>query len=220
MAILPTPGSGAQPVELYPFDEAYVRRLREADPSTELHFVTYFSQLLGIKLRARHLAAEVVDELRQETFVRVLRALRSKDGIRQPERLGAFVNSVCNNVLQEHYRSSSRVQPIEDAHLESPANVLNLDGLLISEENCGTVRKILAEMPGRDRDLLRAIFFEEKSKDEICRKLGVDRDYLRVLFHRAKERFRQGLEQGQPKSKQGVAGRNETNSGSPALPIG
>jgi RNA polymerase sigma-70 factor (ECF subfamily) len=37
---------------------------------------------------------------------------------------------------------------------------------------------------------LRAVFLEERDKDEVCTELGVDRDYLRVLLHRAKASFR------------------------------
>jgi RNA polymerase sigma-70 factor (ECF subfamily) len=49
-----------------------------------------------------------IEDVCQDTFVRVWVALRSEQGIRQPERLGAFVNSVCNNVLLEHYRRASK----------------------------------------------------------------------------------------------------------------
>src|SRR5579859_2954220 len=80
-----SPASG-EVVELYAFDEAYLARLREGDPSTEAHFVDYFSQLLQLKLRARYLGSEVVDDLRQETFARVIRTLRSESGIHQPDR--------------------------------------------------------------------------------------------------------------------------------------
>ena len=45
-------------------------------------------------------------------------------------------------------------------------------------------------MPERDQALLRAIFFEEQPKDEVCRRFGITRDYLRVVIHRAKEKFR------------------------------
>src|SRR3989440_12273897 len=92
-------------VEFFTFSQAYVERLREGDPSTEQHFVAYFEQLLHIKLRSRMLTSDKVEDLRQETFIRVIAVLR-KDGVRQPERFGAFVNSICNNVLLEHYRSS------------------------------------------------------------------------------------------------------------------
>jgi RNA polymerase sigma-70 factor (ECF subfamily) len=48
----------------------------------------------------------------------------------------------------------------------------------------------LEQLPVKDRQLLRAIFLEEKEKDQVCREFGVDRDYLRVLLHRAKNNFR------------------------------
>jgi RNA polymerase sigma-70 factor, ECF subfamily len=176
-------------LELFAFDKEYVERLREGDPPTEQHFVSYFNQLLRIKLRARMLASEVVDDLRQETLIRVIAAVRTS-GVRQPERFGAFVNSICNNVLLEFYRSSSRSKPLESAHLEIPDKVLDLEGMLASKECRERVRQTLEELPGRDRDLLRALFLEEKDKDEVCREFGVDRDYLRVLLHRAKDRFK------------------------------
>jgi len=177
-------------LELFAFDEAYVGRLREGDPSTETHFVAYFSQLIQIKLRARFLPPEIVDDLKQETFIRVIRSLRSEGGIRQADRLGPFVNSVCNNVLLEHYRSGSKNVPLESDHLEIPDKLPNLETLAISEETQKAVRKALSQLPERDRSILRAIFLDELGKDEVCKKFGVGRDYLRVLVFRAKEKFR------------------------------
>lgn len=182
-------------MEFFTFDKEYVERLREGDALTEEHFVAYFERLLRIKLRSRMLTSDKVEDLRQETFIRVIAVIR-KDGVRQPERFGAFVNSICNNVLLEHYRSSSRNQPLEDAHMDMPDKVLDLNGMLVTKESGERVRRILEGMPKRDRDLLRAIFLEEKEKDTVCRELGVDREYLRVLIHRAKDKFRALYEKG------------------------
>ena len=94
-------------MEFFSFDEAYLQRLRGGDFPTEQHFVTYFSHLLLIKLRSRLRSSQSVDDIRQETFVRVLKAVRT-GGVTSAEGLGSFVNSICNNVLQEYYRSSAR----------------------------------------------------------------------------------------------------------------
>ena len=185
-------------LELFPFDKLYVDRLRDGDSSTEQHFASYFGQILGIMLRARYLSPERIDDVRQETLVRVIATLRQEGGIRQPERFGAFVNSVCKNVLREQSRDWQRTQPIQQNQLEPPDKVVDLERVLISHETKDKVREILAEMKQRDRDLLRAIFLEEKGKDEICKDFGVDREYLRVLLHRAKERFRLSFQQGLP----------------------
>jgi RNA polymerase sigma-70 factor (ECF subfamily) len=68
--------------------------------------------------------------------------------------------------------------------------MVDLERALISQEIKEKVREILADMKERDRELLRALFLEEREKDEICREFGVGREYLRVLLHRAKECFR------------------------------
>jgi RNA polymerase sigma-70 factor (ECF subfamily) len=191
-------------VELFAFDQAYLDRLRSGDASTEQHFVSYFEQLLKIKLRARLLPATTVDELRQETFIRVIAALRKEGGVREADRLGAFVNSTCNNVLLEFYRSSGRSQPLEDHHVENTGKVLDLEGLLITKETSEHVHRVLDELPERDRRVLRAMFLEEKDKDEVCHELGVDRDYLRVLFYRAKDKFKEFYEKDRTAKGPGV----------------
>src|SRR5713226_5695502 len=120
VATLYSPPESEACVEFFNFDGAYVERLRTGDPSTEQHFVAYFDQLLRIKLRSRWLASDVVDDLSQETLARVMAKLREDGGVRQPERFGAFVNSICNFVLHEHYRSCGRNQPLEEAHMDIP----------------------------------------------------------------------------------------------------
>jgi RNA polymerase sigma-70 factor (ECF subfamily) len=177
-------------VELFSFDESYLQRLRDRDQVTERHFIAYFTKLLLIKLRSRLRSSQAVEDIRQETFVRVFKAVRSEGSIRQPERLGAFVNSICNNVLQEHFRSSTRMAPLDEDSPDPPDPALDMDEMLVSRQTNEQVRRILAQLPEKDRQLLRALFMEEQDKDDVCRQFGVNRTYLRVLLHRAKQTFR------------------------------
>ena len=183
-------------MELHAFTADYLTALRSGDQATEQHFVAYFSQLLVIKLRARRCTPPEIDEIRQETFVRVLAALRGQNTLRDATRFGAYVNSVCNNVFLEWLRAGRRTQQTvdldgADGADRAPAEVIDLDSLLVTDQARRRVREVLAGMAGRDKQLLRAIFFDETPKDEICRRFGVDRDYLRVLLHRAKQHFRE-----------------------------
>jgi RNA polymerase sigma-70 factor, ECF subfamily len=173
------------------FDQAYVERLRAGDFRTQEHFVIYFSELIQLKLRSRLRTPQAIEDVRQETFARVLTALRSPGGIRQPERLGAFVNSICNNVLLEHYRATSRDSSLEDEpDPDLPDPVTDVLGAVAIRQMQEKVREILEDMPEKDRRLIRAVFLEERDKDEVCEEIGVDRDYLRVLLHRAKQSFK------------------------------
>ena len=177
-------------MNLFKFDKEYVDRLRDGEPETEAHFVSYFGQILGIMLRARRLPPERVDDVRQESLTRVIAILRRDGGVREPDRFGAFVSSICKNVLRESVRDWAKSQSLQENQLDVPDKVVDLERSLISKETKKKVREILSEMHPRDRDLLRAIFLEEKDKDEICTQFGADREYLRVLLYRAKERFR------------------------------
>lgn len=179
-------------MEFYAFDSAYLERLRSGDFRTVDHFVSYFSQLIQLKLRSRVRSPEGIEDIRQETFARFFATLRSPDGLRQAEKMGAYVNSVCNNVLLEYYRASARHAPLaddEDAP-EIPDAKVDILGDVMTRQTADAVRNILEDLSERDRRLLKEVFLEERDKDEVCRDFGIDRNYLRVLLHRAKQTFK------------------------------
>jgi RNA polymerase sigma-70 factor, ECF subfamily len=187
---LPFQGLRGRSLQFQSFDQSYLDRLRAGDYRAQEHFGAYFSALIQIKLRSRLKSPEAIEDIRQETFTRFFVALR--DGrILQPERLGSFVNSICNNVLLEHHRAGSRLDPLDDEKQQDfPAKGTDLLSILAAKETEKKVREILEQLSERDRRLLREVFLEERDKDEVCRDFGVDRDYLRVLLHRAKQSFK------------------------------
>jgi RNA polymerase sigma-70 factor, ECF subfamily len=185
---LPLPGLSRLP--RYEFDGTYVERLVSEDPEIERHFTRYFGDLLSLKLRSKLRSPALVEDAKQETFVRVLTTLKKKHGLATPESLGAFVNSVANNVVFELYRSGSRVTPLADDHDEPDSREEGAETTLMAAEERSRVRDALSNLPQKEKDLLRWVFFEGRDKDEICRELNIDRNYLRVLLHRAKNRFR------------------------------
>lgn len=175
-------------VDFYSFDEEYLSRLGAHDPATEAHFVAYFSERLKITLRARGVDAQTIEDVRQETFCRVWTALLA-GGVNNPRGFGAYVHSVCRNVLSESRRDGHRNQHDPLDTTDVPDDQLSLEDLMQRKENQRLVRAILSEMSQRDRRLLQARFFEDRDHDEVCEDFGVDRNYLRVLLHRATNKF-------------------------------
>jgi RNA polymerase sigma-70 factor (ECF subfamily) len=186
------PRGTAEPfLQFHSFDEGYVESLCAGDRETQEHFVGYFSALLRIKLRSRLNSPHAIEDVCQETFARVYGVLRRDGGLRQPERLGAFVNTTCNHVLYEQYRASSRSESLDiEGRPELPAIGPSALDQATSRQLGAKVREILLDLPARDRSLLKAIFFDERDRDEVCREFRVDREYLRVLLHRAKQEFK------------------------------
>jgi RNA polymerase sigma-70 factor (ECF subfamily) len=179
-------------MQFHAFDRHYLEQLASGDFRTQEHFVSYFSELIRLKLSKRLHSHSEVEDARQETFARVFSALRKPDGIREPERLGAYVNSVCNNVLLEYYRSSSQEVTSDDEEAEAniPDPAMSVVDVIANRQIQKNVREILDELQEKDRRLIKEVFLEERDKDDVCRDLGVDREYLRVLLHRAKKSFK------------------------------
>lgn len=174
------------------FDQEYVRRLIAGDREVENHFTVHFGHLILIALRNRPGCERWVDDVRQETFRRVLSKLRSAGGLHHAERLGAFVRRVCLNVLAEYLREEQR----DGSTGNVPDTIDNREDLeeeLINSERKRLVEKILAKLTPIDRDALRMVFLEERDRSEVCRILGIDREHLRVILHRARSRFKERL---------------------------
>ena len=183
--------SSALTMEKQDFDAGYVRRLTDGDASVERHFTAYFSEFLNIKLRRRFYDTSEIEDIRQETFLRVLQALRQKRTLEYPERLGAFVNSVCNNIIFEFTKARARHPSFDPAEYDPVDHTIDMDGSVLAEENKKMVHLILNGLPEADRTLLKMVFLDEMDRDEVCRVMNVDRGYLRVLLHRALTRFRE-----------------------------
>ena len=177
-------------MDLYTFDAVYLERLSAGDPSVERHFNSYFGELILIKLRARRFDRHQIEDIRQETFVRVLEALR-RDGIHKPERIGAFVIGVCNHVVLEFVRSEARLAHQEQEVPEPLDGRADAEQELVTREEQAFVRSILSEMTSKDRQLLTEVFLEERTNEEVSRRFGVAPGYLRVLLYRARKKFRE-----------------------------
>jgi RNA polymerase sigma-70 factor (ECF subfamily) len=173
------------------FDENYLRSLTEGDAAIEKHFFGYFGDLLLIKIRSRVRSAQAVDDIRQETFLRVLRMVRKEGAVQHPERLGGLVLAVCNNVILEWFRSDKRHRTTADEAPDVADQTIDLEGALVTAERKRGVAAVLAELPEKDRELLKMVFLEDRDKSQVCDRFGVDREYLRVLLHRAKLRFKE-----------------------------
>jgi RNA polymerase sigma-70 factor, ECF subfamily len=176
-------------MDFFSFDDEYVRRLREGDRMIEDHFVTYFTELLTIKLRSK-VSPDVLEDIRQETLMRVFRTIR-EGKLREGSKLGPYVNTTCTHILSEYFRTG-KVQQLDPGY-DVPAPV-NLESELILKQHKTMLRKLLSELePPRDRKILQDLFLDENSdedsKDEISREHGITRENLRVIIHRATKRL-------------------------------
>lgn len=183
------------------FDERYIIGLRDRDPEAEAHFVAHFRKPVWLKALRQLRAPDLVEDACQETFLRVFHYFRSGKRLENPERLPAFVHSVCHNVTLEMIRSKTRYHQMPETGYDPPDERASPHGELVTREREQLVREILASLPEKDRDLLRLAMLEEVDKAQLCRRFGVSEEYLRVLLFRARKHFREELLKRQSKEQ-------------------
>ncbi len=176
------------------FDQQYLERLIARDPGVEEHFVRHFGELIRMVVTARTGSRRLVEDVRQETFLRVLEILRKQGGLERPDRLGSFVYSVCRRVLAEQLRQQGPTS--EGRGLDGspePAYRMLIDERLVRQEHKRRLEGLLKELTPVERKALRMVFWEDRDRGEVCAELGLSQDYLRVVLWRAKARLRRGL---------------------------
>jgi RNA polymerase sigma-70 factor (ECF subfamily) len=183
------------------FDENYLRALRDGDPDAENFLISHFSRPVQIKLRARLRSPELVQDACQETFLRVIRFLRSGQTLDNAASLPGFIHAVCHNVALELLRSHTRHPQTPENAPEAPDLNPGPESQFAAGQRRELVGRVLGEMNEKDRQLLRRVFLEEEDKDQVCQEFQVDRNYLRVLLHRARIRFRAVFVQGGNRSR-------------------
>ena len=183
----------------------------------------YFGDLLHIKLRRKLRFRQQIEDVRQEVFLRVLTQIRRKGGLNKPESLGAFVHTVCNNVVLELINKNKRHPPARPpaeqsggSPLPRPESVdpeLNPESRLISKERTKQVRAIIESLPPRDRKILIRIFPEERDRTDVCREFGITPENLRVLLLSCATTVSEGIRESLPPVRMGPSSGSKKRGG-------
>jgi RNA polymerase sigma-70 factor (ECF subfamily) len=171
-------------MEFFTFDDEYVRRLRDGDREIVAHYFDYFQFFLRQRLSGRVPFGDI-DDVIQETHVRLFTFLGSGKEIRESQKFGSFVLHVCDNIVRERRRDRS-TEELEDIYAADADTLRDL----LRKERKERVHRALAALKPRDAAILRALYIDERDKDEVCKEFGIDRNYSRVLVFRALEKFR------------------------------
>jgi len=175
-------------MDFFSFDDAYIRRLLDGDPATVEHYFKYFNFFLRQTLHGRVPFSDI-DDVIQDIHTRVWAYLKSGKEIRESGKFGAFVFRFRDNIVHERRRDRS-TDGLEDIYSADADTLRDL----LQKERDSQVTTMLDSLLRRDAAILRAVYIDERDKDEVCRELGIDRNYLRVLIYRALEKCRDKFE--------------------------
>lgn len=169
-----------------------VSGLRACDAAAETALFDYFGPRILMLARREMGSTSAAEDVRSETLLRVLTAVRA-DRLRDPQALPGFVLQTARHVILETRRRDRRVVSIEEKRLPEPsvAAVEPRDHRAVE-----ALRQALDRLAPRDRAFLRLYYYDDLSREEIARELGIAADRVRLVKSRALQRFRdvyQGL---------------------------
>ena len=155
-------GEGTETLRRSPADDAAVAALvlsaREGDQTAWDGLVERFSGLVWAVARAHRLSKADAADVSQTTWMRLVEHL---DGIREPERLGAWLAATARHECLRTIRKTGRAAPTEldDDHLPDTDVDLGpeLDARLDAAEHQEALWAAFERLPERGRAVLRVL---------------------------------------------------------------
>ena len=170
-------------------DGEWVASIVQGDPTAETAlYEKYSARVYFLALSELH-SKENAEDVRAETFLRVLQALR-QDRLRSPGSLGSFIVGTALNVIREQVRQSRKTQSLDERELNLTGE-RSIESAFLDAEASRALEEAARRLKPREREFLRMHYYEELSKEEIARVLGVKEERLRLIKSRALKSFRE-----------------------------
>jgi RNA polymerase sigma factor (sigma-70 family) len=165
-----------------------VHAAARGDRNAEAELIRIYDRRVLVKLRQHLPEAEVVLDLRQEVWLRIVEALRG-GGIQQPERFCGFLLGTVRNVMRERVKANRRSPvPLDDVP-EPIADGTDAEQFLDEDWRAEQVRHCLSELGDRDREILVRHYLREDDKRMTCEVLGLSSLNYNNVLHRARQRL-------------------------------
>ena len=170
-------------------DPDLVSNIKQGDKQAEAAlYQKYSDRLYFLALSELH-SREDAEDVRAETFTRVLIALR-EGKLRKPESLTSFMVGIALNVIRESRRQQIGTEPLPDQDLRAASDP-SPEKVFLDQEVRQSIRELAKHLKPREQDFLRMYFFEERSNREIALVLGIKEERLRLIKSRTLKKFRE-----------------------------
>lgn len=155
-----------------PSDEALVGQVARGDEQALAVLLRRWERPLAHYLH-RHTGGRDVDDLYQETWIRVVRAAERFDGER---RFSTWLFQIAHNLCRDWHRR--RVpEPVDGAGAGASTEAGNAAAL--------DVERLLARLPAAQREVVALRYLHDLSEDEVAAVLDIPRGTVKSRLHHA-----------------------------------
>lgn len=167
-----------------------VRRVQKDEPEALEELYGIFHSGIRFFL-CRQLGPECLDDNVHDAFLVVVESIRSGE-LREPSRLMGYVRTVVRRMVAAHIDKQVHNRK-ERADLDFGTRVAdsrsNPEQEAIFRQKVDLVRRVLAQMPERDREILYRFYVDEQTQQQICEEMQLTMTQFRLLKYRAKAKF-------------------------------
>jgi RNA polymerase sigma-70 factor (ECF subfamily) len=176
--------------EVYAAWADLVERIRTAQTDGMEELYLLFSKGIRFYL-CRQLGPQELDDKVHDTFVVVVQAIRRGE-LRDPHRLMGFVRTIVRRQVAAHIDKMVHERR-EQLDMDSTVRMVDPNGspedAVIFRQRNELIRKVLAELCLRDREILTRFYLREEGQAQICSEMDLTETQFRLLKSRAKARF-------------------------------
>lgn len=179
-------------------DKELVKAAKENPDAFALIVDRYWNKLFAYVRRTSYFSQEDIEDILQEVFIKIYKYLNDYD---ESFAFSTWAYRITHNyVIDEIRKKSSRPQ---SAGIESEelANILrsNLDVErdVLTNDDMDSLKRSIAKLPHKYRDVLVLRFLEEKEYAEIMDILQLPKGTVASLINRGKKMLQEDLEKNQ-----------------------
>jgi RNA polymerase sigma-70 factor, ECF subfamily len=170
-------------------NQELVARIRQGEAEAEAALYEKFAARVYFTALSETNSKEDAEDVRAETFLRVIQALR-QDKLRSADSLPSFIVGITLNVVRELVRQKYRADSLEDYEFDIAGDG-SLEQVFLDAETSRALQEAARQLKPREQQFLRLYYYEELPTPEIAQKLGIKEERLRLIKSRTLQSFRE-----------------------------
>ncbi|MCH3981820.1 MAG: RNA polymerase sigma factor [Prevotella sp.] len=153
--------------------------------------ISFRNDVLPLKNQLYRLALRITldstdaEDIVQETLIKVWDKRESWESI---ESIEAFSLTICRNLALDHIkRQDHQNDSLDDSTDNKPDQSSNPDEQMIQRDRINLVKRLVDQLPEKQRSCMQLRDFEGKSYKEIAQVLGITEEQVKVNIFRARQ---------------------------------
>jgi RNA polymerase sigma factor (sigma-70 family) len=179
-------------------DQQLMLRILAGDPEGAALLIQRYGAPLRRVLLHAGARVDDIDDLLQETWIRVIRSAARYDPM---QTFSGWLFAIAMNRFRTRaarvVEESRRHRPLESV-VSAASAVASADATLETAERAATVRSLVAALPSRLADAVLLRYFEELSEKEVAAAMGIPVGTVKSRLHAAIARIRVDLARSHP----------------------